>query len=84
MNYYTYILYSNRRDRYYIGYTSDIENRLKKHNSGGTKSTRSGIPWKLVYYEEFENKTDALKREREIKNKKSRKYIEFLVGSSAG
>ena len=81
MKYYTYILYSKKNDKYYIGYTSDINSRLEKHNLGGTKSTRNGRPWILVYKEEYNTKTDAIKRENEIKKKKSRKYIEFLINS---
>jgi putative endonuclease len=38
--------------------------------------------WRLVYTEEFEDRTSAIKREREIKKKKSRKYIEFLIASA--
>ena len=83
MKYYTYILFSEKTNKYYIGYTSDISSRLEKHNLGGTHSTRNGRPWEIVYYEIFDNKTDAIIREREIKNKKSRKYIEFLINSSS-
>jgi putative endonuclease len=77
--YYTYILYSKIRDRYYVGYTSDLVSRLEKHNSGNSRSTKSGIPWKIVYYEEYKSKLDAMARERTIKNKKSKKYIEWLI-----
>jgi putative endonuclease len=77
--FFVYILYSSKRDRYYVGYTSEIENRVAKHNSGSTPSTKSGIPWVLVYSEKFEFKTDAIKREKGIKNMKCRKYIEDLV-----
>jgi len=82
MKYYTYILYSEKTNKYYIGYTSDINSRLEKHNVGGTTSTRSGRPWKLMYFETFDNKSEAIKRENEIKKKKSRKYIEFLISST--
>ena len=79
MKYFTYILFSEKTNKYYIGYTSNINTRLDKHNLGGTTSTRSGRPWKLMYYETYSNKTEAIKREKEIKNKKSRKYIEYLI-----
>ena len=74
-----YILYSKKADKYYIGSTSDINKRLIKHNLGGTKSTRPGRPWIVVYTEIYNNKTDALIRERKIKKMKSRKYIENLL-----
>ncbi len=77
--YYVYILYSRTKDRYYVGYTHNIELRLSKHNAGATPSTRGGRPWELVYSEEYIDKSSALFREREIKSKKSRKYIEHLV-----
>jgi len=60
MPHYAYILYSNTNDRYYIGSTSDIEKRLKRHNAGATPSTKSGKPWKVVYTKQFDSKTEAL------------------------
>ena len=77
--FYTYIIYSGTNDRFYVGHTHDLNLRLERHNNGWSKSTKSGIPWKLVYYEEFETKSNAMKREYEIKRKKSRKYIERLI-----
>ena len=77
--YYVYILYSRTRNRYYVGYTHDIVTRLSKHNAGATPSTRSGRPWELVYSESYTDKGAALAREREIKNKKSKIYIEQLI-----
>ena len=77
--YFMYILYSLSRDRYYIGATQDTALRLTQHNSGRTKSTSSGKPWVLVHTESFDTRSEALKRETEIKNKKSRRYIEFLL-----
>ena len=80
--YYVYILQSEKSGKYYTGYCADIEVRLIRHNSGATPSTKSGIPWKLVYFENFSEKSEAIKRENEIKSKKSRKYIENLINSS--
>ena len=77
--FYTYIIYSKLTDKYYVGYTHDLKLRLERHNSGWSKSTISGIPWELVYNEKFETKSEAIKRENEIKRKKSRKYIEGLI-----
>ena len=76
---FVYILYSENIDRYYVGSTDDLEWRLERHNMGWGKFTKGGIPWKLVYREVYQSKTEALKREREIKRKKSRKYIERLI-----
>ncbi len=76
---FAYILYSTKIDKYYVGSTDDLEWRLEGHNMGWGRFTQRGIPWKTVYCETFDNKSEALKREREIKHKKSRKYIEDLI-----
>ncbi len=74
-----YIIYSEKIDRYYTGINDDLIWRLKRHNQGWGRYTKRGLPWKVVYTEGFESKSEALKREREIKNRKSRKYIETLI-----
>ena len=79
--YYTYILKSKIKDTYYVGSCSDLALRLERHNSGNSRSTKAFIPWKIVYYEEFNNKKDAMKREYFIKRQKSKKYIENLINS---
>jgi len=65
--YYYYILYSEKFDRYYYGHSSNVDLRLDRHNNGWTKSTKSGIPRKIVYYETFSTKGEAIKRELEVK-----------------
>jgi len=77
--YYTYIIYSKKIDRYYIGSTDDIDLRIVRHNSGTTRSTKAGVPWCLKYYEKYLTKSEAIKREYEIKRWKSRKLIELLI-----
>ena len=79
--FFVYILYSKSLDRYYVGHTASLNDRIKRHNSGRSKATKGGIPWSLIYKEMFENKADAYKRERSIKAKKSRIYIEKLIAS---
>ncbi len=81
MKYFTYILKSTYRGQFYIGSTQNLKARIIKHNSGQNKSTKEGIPWVLVYHEEYETRSDAYRREKEIKSKKSRKYIENLLNS---
>jgi len=53
--------------------------RLKRHNNKGVPSTKFYVPWEVVYTETFISRTFASAREREIKSKKSKKYIEFLI-----
>lgn len=75
-----YILYSCLLDRYYVGHTEDIATRLLQHNNGESNYTSKAKDWELVYEETFSSRTEAHTREREIKKKKSRKYIEWLIG----
>jgi putative endonuclease len=83
----TYILYSDKLGKYYVGSSIDKDDRLLRHNGGAEKFTSTGIPWRIVYFEEYESILEARRRERAIKRMKSRKYIERLIannGSSAG
>ncbi len=77
-----YILYSNKLDKYYVGSTTDIERRLQEHNRGKEKFTSLGLPWVLMYKEEFSELQEARQRELYIKQMKSRKYIENLIRSA--
>jgi len=80
--FYTYILYSQQLNKSYIGSCDNIEKRLHRHNKGHTKFTKTGLPWTLVYAEQFQTRADAFKREQKIKKKKSKAYIEKLIFSS--
>ena len=75
----TYILYSENIDTYYIGSTSNIEDRLRRHNSGRSTYTKRGIPWTIAYQKEYKTKAEAYRAELHIKSQKSRKYIEVLM-----
>ncbi|MCI0449986.1 MAG: GIY-YIG nuclease family protein [Chlorobi bacterium] len=81
---YTYILKSKITDKYYIGSTDNPERRLILHNEGYSISTKAYIPWKLVYFETFDTKTEALRREKQLKKMKSKKYIEWLIKNHSG
>lgn len=66
---------------FYTGWTNNLKKRIEMHSNGkGAKYTRGRGPVKLVHYEEFEEKTDALKREYEIKQMTREKKI-FLINS---
>ena len=82
MTSYCYILFSPKLDKYYVGSTDDIERRLREHNRGKEKFTKTGVPWILVYKEEFEELRQARQREHYIKKMKSRKFIEVLIRSA--
>ncbi len=77
---YTYILYSETLDRYYIGSIRDLlSERLYKHNHQHKGFTSVVSDWKVVYQEEFTDYVKAHCREKEIKGWKSRKMIERLI-----
>ena len=75
-----YILFSKTRNKYYIGHTENLENRIKEHIM---RKNLGASDWELVYKESFATRGEAMQRELEIKSKKKRTYIEWLV-SSAG
>ena len=76
-----YILFSSSIDKYYVGYTNDLERRLTEHNRKKGKYTDGGIPWRLVHQEEYESKIEAMNREKLIKSQKSRQYILSIISS---
>ncbi|MCK9187285.1 MAG: GIY-YIG nuclease family protein [Candidatus Colwellbacteria bacterium] len=75
--FYVYVLKSQKDGFLYTGYTKDLRKRFAEHNTGKTKSIKHRIPFKLVYYEAYLDKTDARKRELELKNKCQQR--EFLM-----
>jgi putative endonuclease len=79
LNYWVYILQSEVTGRYYIGSTGDLDDRLRRHNGGRSKSTKSGAPWKVVYTEVHGGRSEAISRERELKSWKSRVKLEKLI-----
>jgi putative endonuclease len=76
---FTYIIYSEIRDRYYISHAQNPATELVRHNTGEMSATRKDKPWRLVYVEKYPTETDAIRRKKEIKGKKSRSYIEQLL-----
>ena len=76
-----YILYSKFLDSYYVGYTSDLGERLRRHLSNHKGFTSRAKDWKIVYAEIFQEKSKALFREREIKSWKNKFSIEKLISS---
>ena len=74
-----YILHSQKLNKYYVGACTDLDRRPYEHNLGHSKFTSTGIPWVLVYTEEFDDLVLAKQRESKIKKMKSRTYIEGLI-----
>jgi putative endonuclease len=82
MPYFVYILQSEKNKSYYVGSTQNLSERIERHNQGRSKYTRSLRPWNLVYSEELQDRSSAVKRENEIKSRKKKRYIEDLVRTS--
>jgi putative endonuclease len=82
MSYFVYILRSQKDGRYYVGSTQDLSERLQRHNEGRSKYTKAKRPWDLIYFEEYPDRSSAVRREDEIKSRKSRNFIETLVRTS--
>jgi putative endonuclease len=78
MSHFVYMLHSESHDVYYKGESSRPYERLIEHNENLSEYTSDKGPWKLVYLEAFENRTEALKREKMLK-RQNRKYIEWLI-----
>ena len=79
MSYYVYMLKStNKKSVTYVGYTKNLQNRIRLHNIGkGAKFTR-GRKWKLIYKEKYKTKSKAISREYYIKkNRKFRNLIKI-------
>ena len=71
-----YVLYSEKFDKIYVGFTSDIAQRLLSHNKLATKGwTIKFRPWVIIHEEEFEIKAEAMKREKELKSSRGRAFI---------
>ncbi|GMR25380.1 MAG: hypothetical protein BMS9Abin39_0674 [Ignavibacteria bacterium] len=77
--FFIYVLESIAHKRYYTGCTANIDRRLMQHNLGNVKSTKSYKPWKVVYTETFITKSEAFRREQQIKSYKSGDAFKKLI-----
>ena len=73
--YYVYILISLKDLHLYTGFSTNLKQRLKYHNNGLNESTKNRRPLKLIYYEAYQNKTDATRREKYLKSGYGREII---------
>jgi putative endonuclease len=71
-----YILQSKTTSRFYVGSTENPENRLQEHNAGETRSTRHGVPWEVIWTEEFPTRVEAGARERQIKGRGIQRFLD--------
>jgi putative endonuclease len=81
--YYTVLLQSESTGRFYLGSTDDLPRRIRQHNdpqySGSKTTKRFAGPWKLVFSESFETRSQAMAREKQLKSWKNRKAIQHLI-----
>ncbi len=78
--YFVYIIYSVSFERYYVGISLNVENRLIEHNKGRTKSTKAFRPWKIIHVEEYESRELARNREVYLKSAAGRKWRKDNLG----
>jgi putative endonuclease len=77
--YYVYVLKSLKDDFFYTGFTNELERRIEEHNKGYQISTKSRLPFQLIYYEYCLNKQDAIAREKYLKSGMGKKYIKNRI-----
>jgi len=73
--YYTYVLYSQKDEKFYTGYTSNLKRRFEEHNQGRVESTKNRRPLLLIYYEACLNQQDATHREKYLKSFHGKMFI---------
>jgi putative endonuclease len=73
-----YAIQSEVDKRIYVGFSKDVNNRLKEHNSKKTKSTKGFIPWKLIYQEQINTRIEARKREKYLKSGVGKEFLKSL------
>ena len=81
MLFHVYLLFSESKNRYYIGYSSNLEARLIRHNQKSKGFTGNTNDWKVVYTEQYNTIEEAQKRELQIKSWKSRIKIQELIST---
>ena len=71
-----YILFSDKLNKYYVGSTNNLEDRMYRHNSGQGKFTKKGIPWRLIATIEQKTRPEAVRLEVKIKKRGIKRYLE--------
>lgn len=82
MPFFVYVLYSPTKDNFYIDFTSDLEERIIRHNQKSKGFTGNTNDWIIVHSETYNSKPEALAREKQIKSWKSRIKIQDLLNNN--
>ena len=77
--FYVYILKSLKDESFYIGYTADLDDRLRRHNKGDSRYTRNHRPFELIHTESYDSRSEAIRREKQIKSYKGGAAFRKLV-----
>jgi putative endonuclease len=78
MQFFVYILYSETFEKFYIGQTNNLTDRLNRHNSGYEKSTSPYIPWKMVWFTEKSSREEVMILEKKLKNLSKQRILLFI------
>jgi len=80
--YFVYLIQSDIDNSFYVGYSQNPNKRLLVHNNGESTYTRRKMQWKLVYTEEYNSKSEALKREKFLKAQRNTEFYKKLIKES--
>jgi putative endonuclease len=75
---FTYILFSESLNKYYVGSCEDLKRRIDRHGKDSSKFTGRANDWKLIKYFEFQTKSEAIKLEMKIKKRGIKRYLDSL------
>ncbi len=78
---YTYVLQSEKDDKFYVGFTKDLKLRFEQHNKGLVESTKNRIPFRMIYYEACLDQSDATKREKYLKTYHGKMFLKKRLKS---
>jgi putative endonuclease len=79
MKYFVYAIKSEVDGRIYVGFSENVQNRIKEHNSGKTKSTKGYRPWKLFFTLECESRKEAREKEKYYKSGTGKEKLKIMV-----
>ncbi len=74
--FFTYILFPETTQKFYVGQTNNLEDRLKRHNSGYQIATKNGSPWTLITYFTFSTRAEAVQLEQKIKKRGIKRFLQ--------
>ena len=77
--YYVYLIRSKEHDWKYVGYTTDLEKRVKEHQKGLSKATGPYRPFDIIFYEAYKSKVDAKRREEYFKTNQGKRALRLML-----